>query len=107
MHKSKGILNYIHADLWGPARTPTQGGNLYFLSLIDEYSRNIWVYLLKNMSEALDAFRVWKKIVVTQTSRVVKALKIDNGLEVRNEKFDKFCDTNTTLRHRTIVYTPQ
>ncbi|KAL5576251.1 hypothetical protein UlMin_017950 [Ulmus minor] len=58
VHKSKGILDYIHADLWGPARTPTQGGNLYFLSLIDDYSRKVWIYLLKNKSDALNKFVV-------------------------------------------------
>ncbi|KAL5569740.1 hypothetical protein UlMin_026315 [Ulmus minor] len=39
VHKTNGALEYIHADLWGPAKTQTQGGNKYFLSLIDDYSR--------------------------------------------------------------------
>ncbi|KAL5553358.1 hypothetical protein UlMin_040759 [Ulmus minor] len=39
VHKTNGALEYIHADLWGPAKTQTQGGNKYFLSLIDDYSK--------------------------------------------------------------------
>ncbi|KAL5576887.1 hypothetical protein UlMin_018586 [Ulmus minor] len=39
VHKTNSALEYIHADLWGPAKTQTQGGNKYFLSLIDDYSR--------------------------------------------------------------------
>ncbi|KAK9053912.1 hypothetical protein SSX86_024987 [Deinandra increscens subsp. villosa] len=38
-HTSKRILDYIHAYLWGPARTHTIGGASYLLSLIDDYSR--------------------------------------------------------------------
>ncbi|KAL5573220.1 hypothetical protein UlMin_022817 [Ulmus minor] len=40
VHKTNGPLEYIHADLWGPAKTQTQRVNKYFLSLIDDYSRN-------------------------------------------------------------------
>ncbi|KAL0456583.1 UNVERIFIED_CONTAM: Retrovirus-related Pol polyprotein from transposon TNT 1-94 [Sesamum latifolium] len=36
---SSCILDYIHADVWGPANVPTHGGNRYFLSIIDNYSR--------------------------------------------------------------------
>ena len=28
-HKSKGILDYIHFDFWGPAQVKTHGGNSY------------------------------------------------------------------------------
>ncbi|KAL2230353.1 UNVERIFIED_CONTAM: Retrovirus-related Pol polyprotein from transposon TNT 1-94 [Sesamum indicum] len=33
------ILDYVHADVWGPSNVPTHGGNRYFLSVIDNYSR--------------------------------------------------------------------
>jgi hypothetical protein len=36
---SKGILDYIHSDLWGPSRTKSCGGASYFISFIDDYSR--------------------------------------------------------------------
>ena len=41
-HKSKSILDYVHADLWGPAKVQTRGGNRYFMSIIDDYSRKVW-----------------------------------------------------------------
>ena len=90
MHKSKGIINYIHADLWGPAKTPTQGGNLYFLSFIDDYSRKFWIYLLINKLDALNKFVVQKQLVETQMGKIVKVLRTDNGLEFCNKEFDKF-----------------
>ncbi|KAK6153634.1 hypothetical protein DH2020_013273 [Rehmannia glutinosa] len=42
------ILEYLHADVWGPSSEPTQGGNKYFLSIIDDFSRKVWVFLMKN-----------------------------------------------------------
>ncbi|XP_024026147.1 uncharacterized protein LOC112092973 [Morus notabilis] len=38
-HESKAPLEYVHSDLWGPETTATHGGNLYFLSIVDDYSR--------------------------------------------------------------------
>ncbi|TXG54059.1 hypothetical protein EZV62_019315 [Acer yangbiense] len=40
-HTSKQILEYVHSDLWGPLKVPTHGGNIYFLSLIDDHSRKL------------------------------------------------------------------
>ena len=56
-HMTSGILNYIHLDLWGPSKHPTLGGALYFLSMIDEYSRKLWVYVLKTKGEAFQKFK--------------------------------------------------
>ncbi|KAH9723409.1 Integrase catalytic domain-containing protein [Citrus sinensis] len=39
MHVSKQPLDYVHADLWGPAQVPSLSGGRYFMSVIDDYSR--------------------------------------------------------------------
>ena len=35
-------------------------GQNYFIYFIDDYSRYMYLYLLNNKSEALDAFKVFK-----------------------------------------------
>ncbi|XP_038895850.1 uncharacterized protein LOC120084019 [Benincasa hispida] len=45
--------------------------------------------------------------VENQTGRKVKYLRIDNGLEFLNHKFDKFCKSEGIMRHFTVMYTPQ
>ena len=40
-HTSKGILDYVHSDLWGPYRKPSLGGAQYILTIIDDYSRKV------------------------------------------------------------------
>jgi hypothetical protein len=37
-HSSKGILDYVHSDLWGPSRKPSLGDARYMLTIIDDYS---------------------------------------------------------------------
>jgi hypothetical protein len=62
-HQSQGILDYAHVDLWGPARTQSLGGAMYFLSLVDDFSRRVWVYDLKNKYETFERFEEWKAMV--------------------------------------------
>ncbi|KAH9762600.1 Integrase catalytic domain-containing protein [Citrus sinensis] len=107
VHKTKGTLDYIHSDLWGPAQTISLGGAKYFLSLIDDYSRMVWVYLLKSKNKVFEKFKQWKALVETQTGRKVKRLRIDNGLEFCNQQFNDFCAQNGVVRHKTVRHTPQ
>ena len=51
-NKTKRIFDLIHCDLWGPYRTPTHSGARYFLTIVDDYSRGVWLYLLNEKSEA-------------------------------------------------------
>ena len=41
------LLELVYSDLCGPMKTKTLGGALYFVTLIDNYSRKLWVYVLK------------------------------------------------------------
>ena len=90
VHETQNQLDYIHSDLWGPSQVPSIGGVRYFLTLIDDYSRKVWIYFLKNKSETFLKFKEWKILVETQTSRKVKKLRTDNGLEFLSNDFNSF-----------------
>jgi hypothetical protein len=106
-HKTKGILDYVHSDIWGPMRTPSKGGAQYFMSFIDDYSRKAWIYFLKNKSETFAKFKIWKAEVENQTGRKIKCLRTDNGTEYRDGDFLKFCEEHGIKRHFTVRKTPQ
>ena len=42
---TKGTLAYVHADIWGPTKTPSHSRARYFLSIVDDYSRKLWIYI--------------------------------------------------------------
>ena len=44
--RAKETLELIHSDVCGPMSTYARGGYLYFVTLIDEYSRYGYVYLM-------------------------------------------------------------
>ena len=41
VHTTEGILDYVHADVWGPSRRTSIGGANYILTIIDDYSRKV------------------------------------------------------------------
>ena len=45
--RSKEILELIHSDVFGTAHLPSLGGSLYYVTLIDDFSRNTYWYFLK------------------------------------------------------------
>ncbi|KAJ4703438.1 Retrovirus-related Pol polyprotein from transposon TNT 1-94 [Melia azedarach] len=81
IHRTKGTLDYIHSDCWGPSRVESLGGHRYFVSMIDDFSRMTWVFIMKHKSEAFKNFRQWKALVENQTGKKIKRLRTDNGLD--------------------------
>ena len=102
IHNIKGILDYIHSELWGSTRETSTGGGRYCLSLVDDYSRRVRVYILKKKNEAFEKFKQWKVLIENQTGRKIKKLKTDNGLEFCENLFMKFCSSNGKAQHLTV-----
>ncbi|KAE8708629.1 Cyclic nucleotide-gated ion channel 1 [Hibiscus syriacus] len=59
-HTTQGILDYVHSDVWGPSTTSSLGGSRYYVTFIDDFSRKVWVYFLKQKSEVFEKFKLWK-----------------------------------------------
>lgn len=46
--RASSPLQLLHGDLCGPITPTTTGGNKYFLLLVDDYNKFMWLVLLKN-----------------------------------------------------------
>ena len=57
IHDTKGTVNYVHSDLWGPSKGHTKGGASYILIVIDDFSRKVWVFFLKHNSKVFATFK--------------------------------------------------
>ena len=80
-HRAKKMLEVIHSDVCGPMQSTTFSGKRYFVTFTDEYSHFTTVFLLKNKSEVASKFAEFVAFAETQTGKVVKALRCDNGGE--------------------------
>ncbi|XP_074264291.1 uncharacterized protein LOC141586820 [Silene latifolia] len=48
------IFDMIHCDLWGPYSANASCGSQYFLTLVDDFSRSTWVYLLRHKTVVIE-----------------------------------------------------
>ena len=51
LNKTKECFEMIHCDVWGPDRVQSSCGARYFLTIVDDFSRTVWTYLLLEKSE--------------------------------------------------------
>ncbi|KAG8489027.1 hypothetical protein CXB51_017119 [Gossypium anomalum] len=79
IHNTKGTLEYIHSDLWGPSRK----------------------------SDVFSAFKSWKIMIEKQTGKQIKYLRTDNGLEFCSDEFNRLCKSEGIMRYLTVRHTPQ
>jgi hypothetical protein len=64
--KTSACFDLIHCDVWGKYRTPSFTYASYFLTIFDDFSRAVWVFLLKHKHEASTCLVKFHKMVQTQ-----------------------------------------
>ena len=57
------VLELIHSNVCWPLKAITHSGALYFVSFIDDYSRKVWVFLLKTKDKVLEVFKHFQAMV--------------------------------------------
>ena len=60
--KALSVLELLHMDICGPISPQKIGGKRYFFLIVDDYSRCMWIALLKEKSEALEQFKKFKSM---------------------------------------------
>ncbi|CAL8118972.1 unnamed protein product [Prunus armeniaca] len=94
------------ADVWGPAPTKSNGGARYFVTFMDDFSRKVWVYFMKQKSEVFAKFKEWKTETENQTGRKIKYLRSDNGGEYTSNEFTNYCKQEGITRHFIVKKNP-
>ncbi|KAI5348232.1 hypothetical protein L3X38_001119 [Prunus dulcis] len=100
-------LKLIHMDLCGLMQNESLASNKYFMLLIDDFTRMIWVYFLRYKSGALNCFRKFKSMVELQSDYKVKCVRSDRGGEFTSSEFNKLCEDARIQRQFSMAYTPQ
>jgi len=81
-YRAEKGLELHHTDLCGQITPPTLGGKAYFLLVVDDYSRFMWVEMLKTKSEALDYFKKVKNRAETESESKLKVVTTDRGVNL-------------------------
>jgi transposase InsO family protein len=85
----------------------TEGGQRYFMTMIDDASRYCYVYLFKTKDDALNCFKTYKAEVENQLEKKIKHFRSDRVGEYFSNEFDLFCAEHGIIHERTPPYSPQ
>ena len=67
-NKSTFCFNRIYRDIWGGYLTASYSGAHYFLTIVNDYSRTTWVYLMHMKSETFTCLTNFCAMVKNQIS---------------------------------------
>ena len=84
----------------------TKGGERFYITFIDDYSRYTIIYLLRNKDETRDVFIKYKNEVENQLSKKIKRLKTNRGGEYESNPFNSFCEDHGIIHETTSLYFP-
>ena len=100
-------LELVHGDVCGKIETSSLGGGHYFLTLIDDNTRHVWMYILRSKDKVFEKFVEWKSLVENQSGRKLKTLRTDNGGEYTSNEFVSYLKKEGIRHEYTVPITPQ
>ena len=90
-----------------PIQTTSLRGYVYYAYFIDDYSRKIWIYFLKNKDEIFERFKEFKALVENLSEKKINILRSGNGGEFISNEFNDYCKEFGIKRELTFPYNPQ
>jgi transposase InsO family protein len=106
-YRADKALKFVHGDLCGPIKPATPGGRRYFLLLVDDAIRYMWVVLLTAKSEASSTIKRIQAAAEKECGRKLQVLRTDNGGEFTTVEFTAYCADEGVTRHFLAPYTLQ
>jgi transposase InsO family protein len=101
------MLELLHGDLCGPVSPSTPRGNKYFLLLVDDYSRYMWISVIASKDQAATKIKRIQAAVERKSSNLLCALRSDQGGDLTAAHFREYCEELSVRRELTAPYTPQ
>ena len=77
MNKLKKVGEKVYSDIWGPSRHLTTDKKSYYVSFIDDYSRELVIYLMSSKDQVFAKYKLYKAIMSWQQDVCVKTLFSD------------------------------
>ncbi|CAN1284730.1 Retrovirus-related Pol polyprotein from transposon RE1 [Linum perenne] len=105
--KSIACFELLHCDIWGDYKTASFTGAHYFLTIVDDFSRATWVFLMKSKSEVGTLLPSFCTMVQNQFSAQIRRIRADNGLEFQSASIRAYYVKHGIILERSCTDTPQ
>ena len=106
-HKKDEKLELVHMNVWGPAQVSSLNSSLYYVTFIDDATRKVWIYFLRQKSNVFETFKKWRSLVENEMGKKLKCIRFDNGDQYCSKNLEDDCSSNGIHRHKMVPRTPQ
>jgi transposase InsO family protein len=93
--------------LCGPISSATPRGNKYFLLLVDDLSRYMWVAVIPSKDRATTAIKDIQARADGESGLKLKALRTDRGGKFTMIEFADYCAAEGVHHQHMVPYSPQ
>lgn len=97
----------IHSDIWGPSTIPNISGSRWFVSLIDDYTRVTWIFLLKHKSDVSRVVPNFHSMIQNQFGVKIKGFRSDNARDYFNQILTPYFQKEGIIHESSCISTPQ
>ena len=106
IERNTELLELIHSDICEFEGHLTRGGNRYFITFIDDFSKYSYVYLMKNKSDAFEKLSIFLKEVENTFDKKVKRFRTDRGKEYDTLGLNNYIQSLGVVHETTAPYSP-
>ena len=105
-NRSKISGERIMLDVWGPTRIESIGKWKWYISFIDDCTRNSNIKFMKTKGEAFDWIKEQVAKIEQKFGKAPRWIRIDNGKEFVNEEMKKWVAEKGITIETTAPYSP-
>ena len=103
-------LELLHMDICGPFRVKSVGGARYWLLIVDDYSRYVYLRTMREKTEApaiFKAFKAYAELHFKKQGHVIKTLRVDGAGELNSDAFVGYLTAQGITHQLTSAYTSE
>ena len=104
-NKAISLFKLIHCDVWSPYRENRACNSCYFLTIVDDFSRSVWFYLMKIKNKVPCLMLNFFALIELQFGERVKVMRSDDETEFNGLK--TYFKENGIIHQASMVATPQ
>ncbi|CAI7734708.1 unnamed protein product [Closterium sp. NIES-53] len=106
--QSSDPVELVHVDLVGPMKVKGDGGAVYSMTMVDDYTRLTCSFpLLEKIHAARIIIEEWLPMVEQESGKRVKAIDSDRGGKFLGAEFRSWLKWHGIKQQLTTAYTPQ
>ena len=106
IERNTELLELIHSDICEFEGHLTRGGNWYFITFIDDFSKYSYVCLMKNKSDAFEKLSIFLKEVKNTFDKNVKKFRTDKGKKYDILSLNNYIQSLGIVHETTVPYSP-